>query len=576
ANSPVHSFQWPDFGCNIFHMSPSNLPDLNMARKKLISRLLRSSKADFRITYYLYMDPTLAVENSKLLARAFNDPATKGKYREVMTEGGISSREPIDLVALQMDATAIPVATGRAGILAENRAVRKFCTDTYQLLHNPAFVNRALGLPTAAPLPWTHLRIRRTDVGPQDPCHTDKYYLPQAWWPWIAGPPSAHPTAAPGMACFRILAQAATWCVASGPSLSPVLFEQPWCLGAYGVVLMKMIERFSRGADELYREMDGILGLGGVEVSDGQVVADLIYSLSGEMQNVVAVLRRKHWDYFGQPSRSCRLRSRYNIWIGGRRHDARRVFERQLLEVQQSMTAATTTLRTLAMTARMSSPEGKSHAGLASILAATRAKTMTPAEHQAVMAFIARAWCGDDDAGSCTSSTAAYEHCSSYPQPHPSGTMMRNALVRGAQRWASEHDEAQRHLRGLLSMWWDVEAWLDPSATNNDNRAVVEGALAPPAWAGSAERGGIGRPGWVLGCAEAARSVVHVPFPGTGVGKKADNDAESDKDSSSTLCGSSDQEASANWRIVSGEHDGVPPSWVRRAREMREMQWVMI
>ncbi|KAI6375372.1 hypothetical protein MCOR25_002942 [Pyricularia grisea] len=552
-------------------MSSSNLPDLKMASKKLLTRLMRSSKADFRITYYIYMDPSLAVENSRLLARAFNDPATKGNFREVrVEEDGISSQEPIDLVALQIDAAAIPVASGHAGILAENRAVRKFCTDTYQLLHNPAFVNRALGLPTTAPLPWTHLHIRRTDVGPQDPCYTDKYYLPQAWWPWVAGAPSAHPTAAPGMACFRILAQAATCCVASDPSLSPVLFEQPWCLGAYGVVLMRMVARFSRCADELRREIDGVLGPGGVEVRHGQAVADLIYSLSREMQNVVAVLRRKHWDHFGQPSRSCRLRSRYNIWIGGRRHDARRVFERQLLEVQQSMTAATTTLRTLAMTTRLSSPDGKSPAGLASVLAATRAKVMTPAERQAVLGFVARAWCGAD------------EHYSNHPQPHPSQTMMRDSLVRGAQRWAGEHDEARRHLRGLLGMWWDVEAWLDPAAVNDDNRAAVEGALAPPAWAGQGERCGLGRPAWVLGCAEAARSVVRVPFPGgAGGGEKAGKDAESNRDSSSrsssTLCGSSDQEPqSANWRVVSGEHDGVPPSWVRRAREMRGMQWVMI
>ncbi|KAI7914334.1 hypothetical protein M0657_009542 [Pyricularia oryzae] len=558
-------------------MSPNNLPNLEMARKKLIARLMRSSKADFRITYYLYMDPSLAAETSKLLTRAFNDPTTKGKFREVRTEGvGISSQEPIDLVALEIDATAIPVACGRAGILAENRAVRKFCTDTYQLLHNPAFVNRALGLPTTAPLPWTHLRIRRTDVGPQDPCYTDKYYLPQAWWPWIAGPPSAHPTAAPGMACFRILAQAATCCVASGPSLSPVLFEQPWCLGAYGVVLTRMIGRFSRGADELYRKIDDVFGAVAGEVSDGHQVADLIYSLSREMQNIVAVLRRKHWDYFGQPSRSCRLRSRYNVWIGGRRHDARRVFERQLLEVQQSMTAATTTLRTLAMTTRLSSPDGKLPAGLSSVLAATRVKTMTPAERQAVLAFVARAWCGDDDTGDCPPSTAAPDHYSSHPQPHRSETMVRDALVRGARRWAGEHDEARRHLRGLLGIWWDVEAWLDPSAVNNDNRATVEGALAPPAWAGLAERSGFGRPGLVLSCAEASRSVVHVPFPGTEVGEKDEEDEESDKDDS-TLCGSSDQEPqSCNWRIVSGEHEGVPPSWVRRAREMRGMQWVMI
>lgn len=409
------------------------------------------------------------------------------------------------------------------------------------------------------------------------------------------------------MACFRILAQAATCCVASGPSLSPVLFEQPWCLGAYGVVLTRMIGRFSRGADELYREIDDVFGAVAGEVSDGHQVADLIYSLSREMQNIVAVLRRKHWDYFGQPSRSCRLRSRYNVWIGGRRHDARRVFERQLLEgeqeavfcslphvacdtnmprltciplehetVQQSMTAATTTLRTLAMTTRLSSPDGKSPAGLSSILAATRAKTMTPAERQAVLAFVARAWCDDDDTGDCPPSTAAHDHYSSHTQPHRSETMVRDALVRGARRWAGEHDEARRHLRGLLGIWWDVEAWLDPSAVNNDNRATVEGALAPPAWAGLAERSGLGRPGLVLSCAEASRSVVHVPFPGTEVGEKNEEDEESDKDDS-TLCGSLDQEPqSCNWRIVSGEHEGVPPSWVRRAREMRGMQWVMI
>lgn len=49
------------------------------------------------------MDPSLAAETSKLLTRAFNDPTTKGKFREVRTEGvGISSQEPIDLVALEV------------------------------------------------------------------------------------------------------------------------------------------------------------------------------------------------------------------------------------------------------------------------------------------------------------------------------------------------------------------------------------------------------------------------------------------------------------------------------------------
>ncbi|TLS23843.1 hypothetical protein PpBr36_08578, partial [Pyricularia pennisetigena] len=555
-------------------MSPENLVGLNMARKKLHARLMRSSKANFRITFYIYMDPSLAAENSKLLARAFNDPSRGGKFREVKTEeDGISSQETIDLVAIQIStqiaATAIPVASGRAGILAEKRAVRKFCTDTYQLLHNPAFVNRALGLPTTAPLPWTHVRIWRTDVGPQDPCHTDKYYLPQAWWPWIAGPQSAHPAVAPGMACFRVLARAATCCVASGPSLSPVVFEQPWCLGAYGVVLTRMITRFSRGADELYREMDAALGPGS-KVPGGQAAADLIYSLSRDMQNVVAVLRRKHWDHFGQPSRSCRLRSRYNIWIGGRQHDARRVFERQLLEVQQSMTAATTTLRTLAMTTRLSSSHGKVSASLVSVLAATRVKMMTPAERQAVLAFVARAYMP-------STAAAAHDYNSSDAQPHPSETMVRNALVRSAQQWAGEHDEARRHLRGLLGMWWDVEAWLDPAAVNDDNRATVEDALAPPAWGGLPERcGGLGRPGWVLSSAEAARSVVHVPFPGAGVAETR-GDTESNSDGSGTLCGSSEEAThSANWRVVSAEHDGVPPSWVRQAREIRGMQWVMI
>lgn len=181
----------------------------------------------------LYIDPRRIGLYSENLARALNWPFRHGSFRPV--QSSVTSREPTDLLPVQVDAVGVSVATGRAeaGIFTEHRAVRVFCLNTYRTLQSPwllrfVFGHQQTAEPEIAPPVWTHIRIERSDVSADDPCYVCNYYLPPATGPGSPYEISGYATR-PGVKAFRMLTEVLPARENSPPSYIVFLSSHPPC-----------------------------------------------------------------------------------------------------------------------------------------------------------------------------------------------------------------------------------------------------------------------------------------------------------------------------------------------------------
>ncbi|KAL8392399.1 hypothetical protein RB595_002551 [Gaeumannomyces hyphopodioides] len=433
----------------------------------------RPERASFRISYWVYINPSDAGLYSENLARILNWPRRHGKYRPVespptsaarhmaTTPGRHSLEHQTDLIPLQVDAVGVPIpvpaaptaaskkpCSSSAAGLAEHKAVRGFCADTCASLQDPCvmkFVFRPHSAAAAGsrrpqtpaqvlPPPWTHIKIERTDVPVNDPYYYCAYYLPPTnrSAPWCHRDDELEQR--PGMRAFRTLTEMAESCLATGPDYEPSFYKGK--ISIHDKAAASVLHDFTRTGRRTKSQMEEICsgdGPNGIEVSE------TLLALSQAMQNITAFFSKKHDDHF-RPSITYKLSRRFNLGFAAKRHHLRREFEEHLSQVKQSMTAAAAPLRTVAIMARLSGPYGSFY-GLTSLCP----KGCTAAEEGAVLALI---W-------------GWYRGCDDVPALIPAGidpvAVGRDSLRRAAAHWYDAHETARGHLRQLVRMWAELE-----------------------------------------------------------------------------------------------------------------------
>ncbi|EJT80145.1 hypothetical protein GGTG_00149 [Gaeumannomyces tritici R3-111a-1] len=438
----------------------------------------RPERASFRISYWVYIDPSNARLYSENLARILNWPRRHGKYRPfespaarhmAAAPGHHSLEHQTDLIPLQIDAVGVPIpipaatttaaasskkpsssGSSAAAGLAEHKAVRDFCADTCASLQDPCVMKLVFRPHSAAsgsrrpqtpapahvpPPPWTHIKIERTDVPISDPYYYCAYYLPPTSRsvPWCQRDDELEQR--PGMRAFRTLTEMAESCLATGPDYEPSFYKGK--ISIHDKAAASVLHDFTRTGRRTKTQMEEICsgdGPNGIEVSE------TLLALSQAMQNITALFSKKHDDHF-RPSITYKLSRRFNLGgFGAKRHHLRREFEEHLSQVRQSMTAAAAPLRTVAIMARLSGPYGSFY-GLTGLCP----KDCTAAEEGAVLALI---W-------------GWYRGCDDVPALIPAGVdpvaVGRDSLRRAAAHWHDAHETARVHLRQLVCMWGELE-----------------------------------------------------------------------------------------------------------------------